>query len=194
MAGHMRRLTSAAAAAVAVLALAGCGDDAVYTSRSMPTSAEDSYSAGAKSFWSEDKEVYELPANPPAIDDLHRTRAACARPGQKMKPTTLAGVSDVRPAAMTRREPTLISGRSYQPDPLPLAALPDTVPVAGWHHESETGAREPLERLPLAGLENRPASQKSSGTDRRQHLEPLVGVGEADIYCGEGAPPTSPLR
>jgi len=190
----MRCLTSAAAVAV-ILALAGCGgDDAVYTSRSMPTSSEDSYSQGAKSFWREDKEVYELPANPPAIDDLHRKRATCARPGQKMKPITLAGISDEVPASRSRAERTLVGGQSYQPDPLPLKALRDSTPVAAWHYETVPGPREPLERFKLAGTEDRPASQKSSGTDKRRENEALIGVGEADIYCGPGAPPAPPIR
>ena len=190
----MRRLTSAAAVAV-ILTLAGCGsDDAVYTTRTMPTSSEDSYSQGAKSFWKEDKEVYELPAHPPAIDDLHRKRSACGRPGQRMKPTTLAGIADEVPASRSRAEPTLIGGRSYQLDPLPLQALPDRTPVAAWHYETVPGPREPLEQAKLAGYEDRPASQKSSGTDRRRDNEALIGVGEADVYCGPGAPPTSPIR
>ena len=188
----MRRPTSSAAVA-AILALAGCaGNDAIYSTRSMPTSAEDSYSGGARFLWTEDPEVYELPANPPAIDD-HRPRLRGQAPGQRLKSNPVAGMSDPLPASSARGDVTAVATISDRPDPLPLPPLPGNAPLAAIHHETVPGPRESMGLIPLGGTEDRPASQQASGLDRLPIHERLGGVSETNVWSGDHIPPTSPL-
>lgn len=174
-----------------LLALAGCGDDAYYATRALPTSAADAYAAPARWTRSEAAEIYELPANPPTIDRDHRgTR--CVQPGQKLPPVAMGGMYD----EPHRGEPTIqafaIGRMDDQPDAPPLRPLRGTA-VAGWYLVQEPGAREPLGVRPVGGYDDRPESQRASNTDRIP-ARAAGGMGEADVWCGEGMPPTSPVK
>jgi hypothetical protein len=194
MAGLMRCLP-AFAVVFAALVLGGCSgrNDAVYTTRQMPTSSEDAYASMAKRTWSEDNEVYELPAQPPAIDDLHRPRAVCASPGQRMKPITIGGVANPMYVNRGHSLPLNTGRMSDRPDPLPLIPLKPLSPVAAFGYEEPIGAREPVQTLPVAAYDDRPRSQASSGVGRRLIDEALARTAEANVWCGEGVPPTSPV-
>lgn len=174
-----------------VVALAGCGDDAYYATRALPTSASDSYAAPARWARSEAAEIYELPASTPAIDRDHRgTR--CSQPGQKLPPMPVGGYYE-EPRRGESTIPVFALGRmSDQPDAPPLRPLKGQA-IAGWWQVDEAGAREPLGVRPVGNYDDRPESQRASNIDR---IPPNTagGMGEADVWCGPGMPPTSPVK
>jgi hypothetical protein len=74
------------------LALGGCSESVYYDTRYVPTDVESSYSLSARMGWSGDREVYELPAAAPDIDNEQKPRVRCTYPYQKFKPQTIAGM------------------------------------------------------------------------------------------------------
>lgn len=75
-----------------LLALGGCSESLYYDTRYVPTDVESTYSVSARIGWSGDREVYELPAAAPDIDNEQKARVRCAYPYQKFKPQTIAGM------------------------------------------------------------------------------------------------------
>jgi hypothetical protein len=74
------------------LALGGCSESLYYDTRYVPTDIESTYSVSARIGWSGDREVYELPAAAPDIENEQKARVRCTYPYQKFKPQTIAGM------------------------------------------------------------------------------------------------------
>ena len=169
-----------------LLLTGGCADNVYYQTRYAPTSGEDTYSFSERLFQSEDREVYETPANPPALasgeDDDHRSRVDCRKPGQDFKAGRVAagggteihghGQSDGPPVARMEDEPLL--GRGPGPDTPPK--------MADWHDAGTPGARERPGLVPVANYDTRPTSQVASGIGMRQ-AELLAGTREDATWC-----------
>ncbi len=66
----------------------GCAEREQVKSRYVTTSVEDVFSPIDRVGWTGDRQVYELPAAPPAVADLHRART-CKKPGQQFKSPTM---------------------------------------------------------------------------------------------------------
>ncbi len=77
----MRRLLPLCAVVLAVAGCSSSGERAYYQTRYIPSSGDALYSASEKSRWRGDHQVYELPANAPALGEDHRVRRDCVRPG-----------------------------------------------------------------------------------------------------------------
>ncbi len=77
---------------VAALALGvlgtGCAEREQVKSRYVTTAVEDVFSPIDRAGWTGDRQVYEIPAAPPAVADLHRART-CKTPGQQFKSPTM---------------------------------------------------------------------------------------------------------
>jgi hypothetical protein len=156
------------APAAALFLLAGCADSIYYQTRYAPTSSSGSFSIGERMFRTEDKEVYELPANPPALateqEDGHRSRIDCRRPGQAFKPNPIAGIEGDEIRGNPDGSVTPIARMSND---LELAKSPGPgapQPLAGWQDEGRYGARERRDPPKVGGMEDRPASVSGSGT------------------------------
>jgi hypothetical protein len=143
------------------LLLAGCGD-MYYQTRYIPVSAESVYSPSEQLTWTGDKQVYELPANPPALDELHRTRIDCKPPGQAFKPIAVVGIKD----SERHREvgqPALVGGINSDPEPgLPFGPG-KRLPVAAWMDADPQGARDRIGLIPVAGSDTGPFPFRGSG-------------------------------
>ncbi len=155
-----------------VLTFTGCGESMYYQSRYAPTSVDDAYGWGSRWTWDGDKEVYALPANPPAVDELHRTRQDCQPPGQKFKPATVATVEWSKQAT-----------GGGGPEPYPAARLdePGMVPIRGslldhprfaMERPNPKGAHEPIVATKVGMSENAPQSTPGSGI--KQNLTPYA--------------------
>jgi hypothetical protein len=156
------------APAAALVLLAGCADSIYYQTRYAPTSSSGSFSLGERMFRTEDKEVYELPANPPALstetEDGHRSRVECRRPGQAFKSDPIAGVEGDEIHGNPDGSVTKIAVMSND---LELAKSPGPdapQPLAGWHDEERYGTRERRDPPKVGAFEDRAQSVPGSGT------------------------------
>lgn len=78
---------------VAALLAAGCANRReVYQARYIPTSGDAVFASYERARWKGDKEVFELPANPPGLEEDHRARMECQQPGPQFKPQTMLGI------------------------------------------------------------------------------------------------------
>jgi hypothetical protein len=148
---------------VLALTLAGCGDMA-YQTRYIPVSAESVYSPAERATWSGDREVYELPANPPAIDELHRQRIDCATPGQRFKPPPMAGIEDSHRHKETA-DPSLVARLNDDPEPGSPWGPQKDYPVAAWYEAEQRGAREQIGLVPVGVGDTGPWPFRGSGTE-----------------------------
>ncbi len=146
-----------------LLAVTGCGD-MYYQTRYIPVSADDSFSLHERMTWSGDKEVYELPANPPAIDTLHRQRVDCKTPGQKFKGQTMLGIQD---PGLHPETADVVAVGALDKGPFPGAAYPPQkdYPVGVPGDPIERGAREPIGLIPVGDGERGPFPFRGSGTE-----------------------------
>lgn len=166
--------------------LSGCADSLYYQTRYVPNSSEGAFSLGDRMFWTEDSEVYELPANPPALatnaDDEHRQRIDCKPPGQLFKANQVAsgGLTEIR-GKSTVSNPQLAV---LSDDPgLPRAPGPGKpTSMGGWHDEMPIGAREPAGLTPVAAYEDRPRSTPGSGIDKIP-VNKMATIGDETGYC-----------
>jgi hypothetical protein len=166
--------------------LSGCADSLYYQTRYVPSSSEGAFSAGDRMFWTEESEVYELPANPPALasneDDEHRQRVDCKPPGQQFKSNQVGsgGLTEIRGRSVVTNPQLAVMSNDLG---LPRAPGPGKpTQMAGWHDEMPIGAREPAGILKVAGYEDRPKSTPGSGIDT---IEPnkMVTIGDETGYC-----------
>ncbi len=154
----------AAAAALCLVALGGCGD-IYYQTRYIPQSAESVYSGTEQAFWTGDREVYELPANPPAIDELHRARVDCKRPGQSFKSQTMVGLTDPDRRYDGTGDAILVGALDGGPAP---AHGPLTIPktaVSAMGDDYGSGARPGIGAIPVAASDHDPVPFRGSGTN-----------------------------
>jgi hypothetical protein len=162
--GRMRpSLIALPLASIVVLGLAGCGD-VYYQTRYIPPSVDDVYSTSERMTWSGDRQVYELPANPPAIDDLHRQRVDCKRPGQEFKPVAMVGLADATARYQGPPDGMIVGG--INDGPLPGNALPPMkgLPLAAWGDDRGMGARENIGVNPIGDSDHGPFPFRGSGT------------------------------
>lgn len=156
------RLTSLLFVLPAVLSLTGCGD-LYYQTRYIPVSADAAYSVAERSTWSGDREVYELPANPPAIGAEHRERRPCLPPEQRFKPTAMLGIYDeTHQHEQGPVTPMAAYGEAKGLPPKPMAAYP----ISGWYTAKVPGAKEPVGLIPVGVSAKGPYPFGASGRDR----------------------------
>jgi hypothetical protein len=180
------RLAPLVLPALVLCCLTGCANSVYYQSRYAPTSSSQSFGVGERIFWTEDKEVYELPANPPAIstdeEDEHRSRRDCLQPGQNFKAPQVAsgggteirglgGANGPKVAAMADE-----SGIHKAPGPGPAVA------IAGWEDEARYGTRERTFLVPVAGNQGPITAAPGSGINR---IPPnrVAGIGDDTGWC-----------
>lgn len=180
--------------ALAVLALSGCANSVYYQTRYAPTSSEQSFGFGERLFWSEDKEVYELPANPPAIatddEDLHRSRVECREPGQQFKPGQVAtgGGTEVHGTSLVDG-PTV---GTMGDDTTPRSPRPERPqPISGWHDEPRYGTRETRDPVKVVGPNLTPISAAPGSRIDKIAPNPISTIGDDTGWC---PPATAPVR
>lgn len=168
--------------ALASLGVVGCGD-LYYQTRYIPVSSESTYSTAEQATWSGDREVYELPAAPPAIDGLHRERIECAKPGQRFKPQAMVGVGGEE-RHHRAGEPRAVAGvEDLSPgNPLPPAK---GYPVAAWGDPDPKGARERIGQVPVGGKDTGPFPYNGESPNP---VRPVGGQDHDRGWCPPGFP------
>lgn len=172
---------------LALACLSGCGGDYLYyQTRYIPTSSEQSFSPSARWFRTEDREVYELPANPPALasvegQDDHRARVDCKPPGPTFKPQPLAsygpeqrrGRGEVDSPDMAQ-----MAGPSGIP-PAPKRREPG--PQGGWQNERLYGPNESRRLTDVAQMDAGPHVPRN--TDTSISSDKMATTGPDDSWC-----------
>ncbi|MCS6970684.1 MAG: hypothetical protein RMM29_01120 [Planctomycetota bacterium] len=132
----MRRLCALAAA---VLILAGC--DPAVQARQPPTSVDQAFGPFAWRSPDVPRQVYELPAERPALDPRDAQPRTCRRPGPRFPPSPLVGL---RADEQTMHYQPAIPLVGWQEPPLPA---PPPLPggrLFGWREEAPPGPKEPI--------------------------------------------------
>lgn len=127
----------ALAVLAAALILAGC--DPAVQARRPPTSVDEAF--GPFVWRREARQVYELPAERPALDPLDARPRDCRPPGPQFKPQPLVGIYEPR-RVERRREPLALVGWQ-EPAPSGPPPLPP-LRLHGWYDEPSPGAKEPI--------------------------------------------------
>jgi hypothetical protein len=136
----------------AVVVLAGCGDP-YYQTRYIPLSAEAVYSPTERAGWHGDREVYELPAHPPAVDST-RPRLACLEPDQAFKSQTMLGLRESdRVHDIADPEKIYAMGEETAAGPKPLKDYR----LYAWSDDQEPGAKEHIGIRPVGVMEEGPS-------------------------------------
>ncbi len=187
----MRPLTVGGSLLMLAIALGGCADNAYYQSRSMPTSSEESFGFGERLFWRGDKEVYELPARPPAReqneDETHRSRVDCQPPGQHFLPVTIASIHDEKPGHIQAPVSGPIGGYDDRPR-IPADRTPGKASsLVAWEEVHQVGAREPLPQQGIGGYDDRQQSQRASGSQNMPATK-ISALGEPEGWCAPVKP------
>ena len=180
---HPRRARSGAGLAIAAAAtalLSGCGDSMVYyQSRYVPASSDEAFSPASQLSWQGDHEVYELPAEPPAVDES-RPRVDCKQPAEVFKGQGMVGLTDDAPPYHDPNPPIRLAN---QGDDEMVAALPPVkaTPVAKFGEMETVGAREPVGPTPVGGSAKGPFPFEASGKNN----EPLTmaATRDSDDWC-----------
>ena len=166
--------------------LSGCANSLYYQTRYVPNSGAGAFSMADRMFWTEESEVYELPANPPALatdaDDAHRQRVDCQRPGQAFKANLIGsgGLTEIRGSSYVSNPRLAVL--DDDPD-LPRAPSPGKPTLmGGWHDEMPAGAREPVGLIPVAAYDDRPRSIPGSGTDTIPPKN-MATIGDDSGWC-----------
>jgi len=182
-------------AAGAALILAGCGADrgerAYYRSRYVPENVDGTYTGIQRAQWKGDKEVFELPAAPPALDGEHYARVNCDKPGPQFKGQSMVGLGDeVR--GNSRIELADLGGMDTRP--VPVGAL-DPLPgyaIGGMHDGAPRGVyNTTMPKQDIADMDRRPRVIAGSGTDVREPpVDAVIRDMDKDDYClPEAVPP-----
>ncbi len=178
---------------LAVVVLGGCADNVYYQTRYVPSEGG-AFSGMDGMFRREDPEVYELPANPPALasddeDRAHRPRVDCRAPGVRFKARRVAGSGEPEAESRSTNEGLVVARLSDDPAAV-VSPRPDPRPaIVGIHEEYRYGAPESRGPIPVAGTEDRPVSMRATGIDRRP-ARPIAAIGDRDDWC----PPTTPVE
>lgn len=182
------RVAAITFAVVTLFVFGGCADNAYYQTRYMPTSSDESFSAGERLFWKEDAEVYDLPSRPPALaanevdaDDDHRPRIDCAPPGPKFQPERVAAGNGTEIRGNSRVDGLKVA--AMRDNQTGVALPPDSaIRIIGWHEERERGARDDRPQDPVAGYDTRPQSVRGEGIDRG-HVDTVAGMRDDEGWC-----------
>jgi len=166
--------------ALAMLMMTGCGDSTVYyQTRYVPTSSDEAFSPASQLGWSGDREVYELPAEPPAVDE-DRPRIDCKQPAEVFKGPTIVGLTDSAPAYPDPNPPIALARTG---DEELQAGLPPVkvLPIAKFGDPDVVGAREPVGVPPVASTDHGPFPVVSSGKNNPP-LD-LAATRDSDDWC-----------
>lgn len=146
-----------------VLALAGCGDE-YYQTRYIPPSSDSSFTLASRATWSGDKQVYELPPEPPAVG-VDRPRQDCIPPGGVIPDSPLVGIRDADGHFETG-EVVTIAGTYDEP----MHSLPPDkqAPIYAYDDPHPPGPVVPIGAIPVAGTQQPPFAGSSS-----QLIEPV---------------------
>jgi len=140
-----------------VLALAGCGDE-YYQTRYIPPSSDASFTLASRATWYGDKQVYELPADPPAVG-IDRPRKDCIPPGGVIPDPPIVGVRDAEGHFETG-EVVTIAGTYEEPE----HSLPPLkeAPIYAYDDPHPPGPIEPTGAIPVAGTQQPPFAGHSA--------------------------------
>jgi hypothetical protein len=171
---------------VLALALGGCSESLYYDTRYVPTDVESSYSLSSRIAWSGDREVYELPAAAPDIDNEQKPRVRCTYPYQKFKPQTIAGMGLDQVHSSTDIGEVAYGGFDDRIHPSgPTVPLHDAPYFATDSRPGAPGIPPALGNPKVGGYDTRPRSNTSILT-----TEPVPKVdwnSNANPYCcGDG--------
>lgn len=160
--------------------LASCGD-AYYQTRYVPVSVEDTYSVAARATWTGDREVYEIPAAPPAID-TERPRRPCLPPEQRFKPDPMLGLQESTHVHEVADVQPLAAMGDVTPHGLPALKAP---PIYAWMPAEGTGAHEPHYDHPVGVMDRGPVP---FDIDHRHADGPRIAGWRTDEtdWCAEG--------
>lgn len=179
-------LTPVAALAL-VASLSGCGGDYLYyQTRYIPTSSEQSFSPSAQWFWTENKEVYELPSNPPALASVegqndHRQRVDCKPPGPVFKPEALAKYGKGQGNGRGEVDGTEMASMG-QPSGIPPAPKArDPRALGGWGNDHQYGPDE-VRPVRVVGLSDK-LPQVPLYTDGTIKPKPMATTGSDEGWC-----------
>jgi hypothetical protein len=167
-------------AGLAALTLAGCGNNTIYyQTRYVPTSSDEAFSPASQLAWSGDREVYELPAEPPAVDE-DRPRIDCKQPAEVFKGQQIVGLTDNAPAYPDPNPPIALARSGDEP---PSSALQPVKPLdlARFGDEDIVGAREPIGHPKVGITDPGPFPVVSSGKENPP-LD-LAKTRDADDWC-----------
>lgn len=164
----------------ALAALTGCGDTLYYQTRYIPQSADAVYSPAEQMSWTGDKEAYELPSQPPAIDGDGEPRHNCARPYQKFKSDPTIGYKAEEVHGSRTNESIAVGGTNemVRPDG-PTTALKRPAMYATDNRPYQPGMTAPAYVNPTGELDTRPRSTTGAGTNQ---IWTTNMVGENDNY------------
>jgi hypothetical protein len=169
------------------LVLGGCSEGVYYDTRYIPTDVESTYSLSAQLSWHGDREVYELPAAAPDIDNEQKPRVRCTYPYQKFKPQTIAGMGLDQVHSSTDIGEVAYGGYDDRIHPTgPTVPLHQAPNFATDGRPYNTGAPLPQYNPRVAGYDERPHSNTSIIT-----IEPIPTTGwnsNANPYCCGDAP------
>ncbi len=161
-----------------VLTLGGCGD-AYYQTRYIPASADAAYTVSERATWTGDRQVYELPAHPPAVD-LDRPRQDCLEPDQMFKPQPMLAIDETvhsREVADIQPMAGMADEVARGPKPLPHYRL------YAWNDDPGEGAKEHIGIRPVAAYDEGPNPIKASGRDHSDHPA-MAAWNDPDGWCG----------
>lgn len=170
------------------LILSGCAEDrgerAYYRTRYVPENIDGTYTGIQRAQWKGDKEVFELPAAPPALDGEHYARVNCEKPGPRFKGQAMVGLGDeVR--GDSRIELAAIGAMDTRP--VPVGAL-DPLPgyaIGGMHDGAPHGIYDTtMPKQDIAVMDSRPRVIAGSGTDVREPpVDAYIRDMAKDDYC-----------
>ncbi|MBA3710098.1 MAG: hypothetical protein H0W83_14910, partial [Planctomycetes bacterium] len=147
--------------------------------------ADSVYSASEQLTWNGDREVYELPANPPAIDDLHRSRVDCKRPGQAFKARSMVEIADHSDRYNGLAEVAMVGGQDNGPLPGRAPAALKATPIAAMDDAYGSGAPVHSHPMPVAAWNTDPTNFRGSGTS----LYPVTPVAASRDDQTDWCPP-----
>jgi len=172
---------------VLALALGGCAESLYYDTRYVPTNIESSYSLTSQLAWSGDREVYELPAAAPDIDNEQKARVRCTYPYQKFKPQTIAGMGNDEVHSSTDIGEVAYGGYDVRIHPTgPTVPLHESPNFATDGRPSNPGIPPALGNPDVSGYDRRPHSKTS--IDSTEPVPLLDWNRNANPYCCGDAP------
>lgn len=174
------------------LLLTGCagGSREYYETRYIPTSGASTFSAAERAKWFGDRQVYELPAAPPDLDDENPARPrVCARmPGPRFKaPTMVAYGNEVKGTSAS--DTTDVGGWDDRQLPTDgYMTQPSAVVGAMDYRTYHSGTVEHDQTTRVGAFDSRPRSTTGAGMDTDKLTE-MSGMGRRPVtdydYCNQ---------
>jgi hypothetical protein len=166
-----------------LLLLAGCGDSTMYYQTRYIPNSDESFTTVGRLGYSADDEVFELPAQPPTLDGVHRKRADCAVPGQKFKPQAKVAYAPQEVHGNGPADGPPVGAEDARMHPVGPDKLLKDVPVAKIENQPFEGLNQTRREVITTGIgDSRPHSTTGAGTDRNPTIA-IEASKDGDPYC-----------